>query len=213
MQPLGEMSQVLDFFNLMTYDFSIGFTRARHQAPLYASPRDPDSWPKGRYYTDHVVQQFIRMGVPKSKIIVGLPAYGHSFQVPAGDTTNNGLFAQQTCGRDCQGFVSYADIMTDKLNKGYVTYFDSAAVASWAYNSRTGGMVSYDDLNVIGKKVDYINAQGLGGAMFWEIGMDTRDEKTSLIALTGRRLKGVNWNFRGPFCTLQSPFCNIKCSK
>jgi len=76
---LGSMASTLDWFNIMAYDMSIGFTKARHQAPLYASTNDPDPWPKSRYYIDHIVQQFLSAGVPSNKIVVGIPAYGHTY--------------------------------------------------------------------------------------------------------------------------------------
>jgi len=101
--------------------------------------------------------------------------------------------------------------MNNKLQAGYVKYFDSAAQATYLYNPGTGGFVTYDDINSAVIKANYINKLNLGGAMFWEIGMDTMDSN-SLITAVFKTLKGVNTAFRGVFCTKYSPFCNIKCA-
>ena len=53
----------------------------------------------------------------------------------------------------------------------------------WLYSPSAQVMISYDDTESIGAKIDYIIDQDLGGIMFWELSGDTRtNELTSLMA-------------------------------
>ena len=122
----------------------------------------------------------------------------------------NGIFQFQTCGKDCQGAILYKDVRAKLASGGFQSFYDPVAVASWAYNARTGELISYDDVQTVEKKSEYINTLGLGGAMFWEVSQDTLDT-TALIAACAKKLTGIDWAFRGPFCTKSSPFCNIRC--
>jgi chitinase len=48
-------------------------------------------------------------------------------------------------------------------------------------------MLSYDDPESIGRKTDYVIAEGLGGIMFWELSGD--DKESSLLTAISSRLK------------------------
>lgn len=67
------MDQYLSFWNLMAYDYSGAWdSTASHQAQLFGSnPSDLSTDRAVRWYTDH--------GVPKDKIVIGIPLYGRSF--------------------------------------------------------------------------------------------------------------------------------------
>ena len=52
--------------------------------------------------------------------------------------------------------------------------------ASWSWD-RNGTVVSYDNRDVVQRKVEYIKEMGLGGAMWWESSGDKSGEE-SLIA-------------------------------
>ncbi len=47
----------------------------------------------------------------------------------------------------------------------------------WLYNATEGVFVTYDDPESLGHKLDYLEAYGLGGVMFWELSADTDDHE------------------------------------
>ncbi|MDG2291949.1 MAG: glycosyl hydrolase family 18 protein, partial [Phycisphaerales bacterium] len=56
----------------------------------------------------------------------------------------------------------------------YTRHWDDACKAPWLYSptQHGGHFISYDDAESIQHKVDYVNDNGLGGIMFWEITSD-----------------------------------------
>ena len=68
----------------------------------------------------------------------------------------------------------------DHLKKSYIStytrYWDSQSKVPFLYNPSTGIWISYDDLQSIEIKTDYIKREELAGAMFWELSGDRNGE-------------------------------------
>jgi hypothetical protein len=68
----------------------------------------------------------------------------------------------------------------DHIKKSYIPtytrYWDDASKVPFLYNASTGIWISYDDLQSIGLKNDYIKQEKLAGAMFWELSSDRNSE-------------------------------------
>lgn len=164
-----------DKVNLMSYDLVHGYsTQTGHHTPLYSNDIQKES-------TANAVDKMIAAGVPASKIIIGAAIYARFFEVA--DTLNNGLYRAATFRYG----VSYKSIY-DSLDiaNGYVKYFDSTAMAPFAFNAARRMFVTYDDSVSIGKKMQYIKQKKLGGIMYWQI-MDDRFENGLLDIMYQRR--------------------------
>jgi len=75
----------------------------------------------------------------------------------------------------------------------YQVFWDDQAKASYIYSPVDGGtFISYESLEALQYKLDYIKELGLGGIMFWELDDDIRDsnDPDSLLGLTARELLG-----------------------
>lgn len=46
---------------------------------------------------------------------------------------------------------------------------NTSDVSSYSYDSSKRELVSYDTPNIVKLKANYINSNGLGGSMFWEV--------------------------------------------
>ena len=167
---LDRVAAVLDWFNLMTYDYHAGSRIAHFNAPLYASAGDPTP----QLSLDASVRRYRDAGVPPKKIVVGVPFYGRSYgRVPA---ANRGLF-QEAGGPPPRewgaGELDY-DALTRKRPEadGFRRFWHPDARVPWLYKESTGVWITYDDVQSIGQKADYARQRGLGGVMAWELGGD-----------------------------------------
>jgi len=159
---LGILQQYLDYILIMAYDIHGTWdTRTGFNAPLYA---DPNSAYQPDWGVHDAVQVYLNAGVPASKIVMGVPFYGYKYDGVS--SANNGLYSTFTGGNS----VTYANIKANYLNQGYTRYWNHDSKVPYLFNGSS--MISYDDPESIGYKADYIQSQGLGGVMIWELSQD-----------------------------------------
>jgi chitinase len=96
---LSEIHKYVDFLNLMTYDYNGGAwsKMLSHNAPLLDCNA---RWCGKPYDIDTAVSAYLDAGVPASKLVLGLAAYGRSFIM--GDTSVSGTpeaWSQSGAGR------------------------------------------------------------------------------------------------------------------
>src|SRR5512143_3253967 len=74
---LDKLEAVVDFVNLMTYDFRVASPGepAGHHANLYPSPADPT-----QVSAEGAVSDFLAAGVSASKLVLGVPFYGRAWE-------------------------------------------------------------------------------------------------------------------------------------
>jgi GH18 family chitinase len=175
----GPVGFVLDFMNVMTYDYRGAWSRGTgHHTPLYPVVGDP--FDDGFGSTFSAIQKYIENGFPHQKICLGAAFYGRGFQgVP---NQNNGLFQTFTSipqGTWENGVFDYKDLIT---RSGYTDHWDNNAKAPWRYSERTEIFISYDNVRSITEKSWFVNANKLGGVMFWELSGDRNNELLSTIS-------------------------------
>jgi chitinase len=185
---LKEMSDVLDWFNLMGYDFNeMQPKRTSHHSGLFAwsatSELDADA---SKYAnSDAAVQWYLDHGVPPDKIVLGVPFYGQVWaSVPA---ENEGLYEPYRGRPGDEGTLSYREIEQAYLPV-YTRHWDDQVKVPWLYNKETKIMISYEDPQSIALKAQYVIQKHLGGMMFWDLGQD--DSKSTLLDAIHRQLGG-----------------------
>jgi len=193
---MDKVAQVLDWVNIMTYDFSGHWnTYAGHHSPLYDDPTITRAGVNtAKLSIDYIVNATLKAGVPPAKLVLGVPFYGYSWK-QCGPSNNGQLQDCHGNGRGTweEGTLDYSDIETNLVGtnlagqKGFVRYWNERAKAPYLFNTDTGEFISYDDPESLGYKIDYIKARHLGGAMFWEF---TGDRKRTLQNKLARELLG-----------------------
>lgn len=162
--------QYLDYINVMTYDFHGAWaSQTNHHSALFDAPNDPSTGDEAFYNSNDAIQAFLDLGVPASKLNLGIGFYGRGWTgVPS---TNNGLYQSGSAapGTYEAGIEDYKVIRT---LPGTV-YTDAQAGATWRYDGNT--FWSYDSPAMVAEKMEYVNVQGLGGAFFWEFSGDDTD--------------------------------------
>jgi len=156
-----KVQAVVDFVNLMTYDFRTSDPIAGHHANLYLHPADTK-----QRSVDSAVRAFIAAGVPPGKVVVGVPFYGRAWADIKGEGT--GLY--QPGSRPTEPIdTKYGPMSATLVDRGgFVRMWDSQAQAPYLWNKDTRTFISYEDPESLRLKSAYIRDKGLAGAMFWE---------------------------------------------
>ncbi|MGB8453739.1 MAG: glycosyl hydrolase family 18 protein [Anaerocolumna sp.] len=181
-----KFQQYLDWINVMTYDFHGAWeTTTGHHAGLYANPEDTAATSpvdiKGRYNTDAAVRNFTQIyGVPAAKLNVGTPYYSRGWKgVTGGINGMYGTAAGAATGswdnpNSPGGQYPYFTLKQMENTGGYIKYRDDTyAKTPWLYNKSTGILLSYEDMTSLSARCDFINNNGYGGLIIWEITGDT----------------------------------------
>jgi chitinase len=108
------------------------------------------------------------------------------------NTTLNG-FSQSASSQLPSGTWENGVFDYDHLQKSFIPfyqrYWDEKSKVPYLFNPSTGIWISYDDLESINLKNNYIKQKRLGGAFFWEL---SSDRQAQLISATFNALnKGI----------------------
>jgi chitinase len=179
---LAALADTLDFVNLMTYDFGTGFSPvATFNAPLAEVAQDPlDPGLRRWNNVAGAVDYYESHGVPRDKIVLGVPFYGCGFRVAAAGE-QAGLYQPQV------GTVEvgdWRDIGRDLLpDPAWQRHRHPVARSPWLYHPGTRTFVSYEDAESIQERAAFAARRGLRGTFTWHLAGDD-DEHTLLTAMT-----------------------------
>jgi chitinase len=171
---------LLDFVNVMTYDYHSAPGLTNFNAPLYEANGDITP----RLNVDQTMTRFLAEGVRPSKLLVGIPFYGHAYG--SVQDVNHGLFQNGTDKpADWKEHDGDWNVLakTRLKNSRYVKYWESSARVPFMYDTTSGTWVSYDDPRSVAEKVQYVREHGLGGVVIWELG---GDDGSLMRAISGR---------------------------
>lgn len=157
---MAAVQKHLDFINLMTYDFHGPWTDHTGHHSNFKTPEgisDESS-------AISSVERFIEAGVPKHKIVIGVPFYGRGWT--GVDSTNSGLYQSYS---KVHGSYSYDSLSNHYINRnGFTRYWDSTAMAPFLWHPDSATFITYEDEESLIHKAEYIKNNGLGGFMYWE---------------------------------------------
>lgn len=171
---LSEMAKYLDIFNVMAYDYHGSWeTFTGHVSPSYMSPLDVTNEMQ-TFNVNFTINYYLEGGVPREKMAMGIPLYGHGFTL--NDPSVNGLYApanqpQPACSFTRQaGICGFNEICTMLSEGGWTTVRDPDQQAVYSFKDKI--WVGYDDLESIKLKTEYIKSMGLAGSMVWSVETD-----------------------------------------
>jgi chitinase len=173
---LSEVAKYMDYINLMTYDFSGPGSTVGHHTNLYSyGSLHPRSGDKG-------ITDYIKMGVPPEKLLLGVAFYGRGVQ--ASTTNNHGLGEIEEEPNPgvkipAGGFTKLKDSLINK--NGYIRYWDSEAMAPYLFNAANRFFITYDDEQSTKAKAEYVKSHHLAGAFFWEYFEDPEESLLNVL--------------------------------
>ncbi|CAG9578058.1 unnamed protein product [Danaus chrysippus] len=171
---VDQINMYVDYANIMTYDFHYytQFTPfTGFNAPLFA--RASEQLYMATLNINYTVEMYKNKGLDASKIVVGIPTYGHSFTLVNENNTNVGSPSSGFGELGSLGFVNYPDICTF-INTHENNNLDMKRDqdAKVPYLSRNSEWVSYDDTDSVIEKAKFIRKQKLRGAMIYSLNAD-----------------------------------------
>jgi chitinase len=163
---LARITPLLDWINLMAYDFHGDGSTSHHTAldRSRLAPADART-------TVQAVDEFLGAGVPPRKLNVGVAFYGREFEgvEPAHDGVH------QRYARQAES-LPWSTLRGMDGRDGYVRHWDAQAQAPYLWNAQARRFVSYDDPRSLAAKAAFVRERGLGGMMYWEHRHDADDE-------------------------------------
>ncbi|KAI1344373.1 family 18 glycosyl hydrolase [Xylariaceae sp. FL0016] len=199
---LRGMDRLLDFWNLMAYDYAGSWdAHAGHQANLFPCVDNPRCTP---FSTAAALDAYTSRGVPAHKIVLGMPLYGRAFQGTDGPGHSYNGVGEGTWEN---GVHDYKKLPLP----GAEERVDRDAGASYCFHPGSRTMVSYDTVPMARNKTQFLRDRGLGGAMWWESSAD-KEGPESLIANVVDVMGGTRALDQTPNCLdfPQSKYDNLK---
>ncbi|MFC8256569.1 glycoside hydrolase family 18 protein [Streptomyces sp. NPDC057291] len=169
----GGAAQYVDWYNPMTYDF-FGAWDAQGPTAPHSPLTSYTGIPKEGYTSDAAVTKLKALGVPASKLLLGIGFYGRGWTGVTQDAPG-GTATGAATGTYEAGIEDYKVLKSSCPATG--------TVAGTAYAHCGTNWWSYDTPATIATKMDYKNQQGLGGTFFWELSGDTAN---------GELIKAIN---------------------
>ncbi|MEW2289821.1 glycoside hydrolase family 18 protein [Streptomyces sp. NPDC047841] len=166
-------AQYVDWYNPMTYDYFGAWDATGPTAP-HSPLTSYSGIPKADYNTSATIAKLRGLGVPASKLLLGIGFYGRGWTgvtqaAPGGTATG------PAAGTYEQGIDDYKVLKAKCPATG--------TVGGTAYAKCGSDWWSYDTPATIATKMTYKNQQGLGGTFFWELSGDTAN---------GELIKAIN---------------------
>lgn len=161
---LSAMDTYLDAWHLMAYDYAGSWgNMTGYLANLYPCSENPAATP---FSTDKAIKDYKTAGVTASKISMGMPIYGRAFMKTTGiGEAYNGIGAGNWTQAGVYDYKSLPLL-------GASMKYDTTLGGAYSWDATGGQLISFDTVPVVQQKLEYIQSEGLGGAMFWEASAD-----------------------------------------
>lgn len=169
------LSKYLDWIGIMSYDYHGHWDQQTgHVAPLYPSAGDELN---PYFNANYTVNYWLANGAPAHKLVLGMPMYGQTFTLADRTQThlNDYVIGPGEAGNftRSKGFMAYYEIceLTANEANGWIVIRDrEGRMGPYAYHDNQ--WVSYDDVDDVRRKAQYIKKMGLGGGMIWALDLD-----------------------------------------
>jgi chitinase len=157
----------------MTYDYFGAWAATGPTAPHSPLTSYPGI-PEEGYNTAATIAKLRSMGIPSSKLLLGIGFYGRGW-TGVTQAKPGGTAPGPAAGTYEAGFEDYKVLKT--------TCPPTGTIGGTAYAKCGSDWWSYDTPKTIKGKMKYMDAQRLGGTFFWELSGDTTD---------GELIKAIN---------------------
>lgn len=206
---LVESTPYVSYWNVMSYDYTVSDVpdgkNFNPNCPLYNPTKGDGVTPMSINYT---VGHYLASGVPRSKIRIGIPYYGHTWYAPGktGDdwkTWGGEAVIQGKCcgpfkstygalwGKGCQqcGTMMYSEMQLAQATMQYYDNVTKSNIAYWADagaddHTEKGTWLTYNGVESVEAITQYAIDMGLKGVFIFDTSMDSMDNGQFTYKLT-----------------------------
>ncbi|KAF5192539.1 Class v chitinase chit5 [Thalictrum thalictroides] len=163
--PVDSMKKNLDWVNAMFYDYHGGWDTSTTGA--HAALFDINS----KLSTSYGLQSWIKSGLPRNMLVMGLPLYGRTWQLE--NHQNHGVGAPAIAiGPGDLGQLTFSQVVDFNKQQNARVVFDAATVSTYSYAGDI--WIGYDGPLSTTLKIGYARAHGLRGYFFWAVNGDKK---------------------------------------
>ena len=184
-RTLHKLDEKVDRINLMTYAManSSSLPFVWHNSALYpgVSPEDGFRTPSA----DGAIGEFFAAGFQAGKLGIGINLYGYLWQGQGPENISSPGKLWKLPPKVVE--LTYGKVVKEFL-KNNPTRWDQQAEVPYLSIPQTNQFLSYEDSRGIEAKLRYVQRNGLGGIIIWDIGRDDQDEnaKRELLGVINR---------------------------
>lgn len=164
------LTHFVDRVTLMTYNYHTPFGVDKitgANAPLMRDTRDESD-----LYMAKTLENYVRNGIKKEKVLLGVPLYGWKYQNVQGLTKESAgpgkLFLERP--KSGQNLMSYASI--SGLNSK--VHIDPTTETAYTFNLKNGDWISFDNPETVSLKAKLAQHYQCAGVVFWAVNLDER---------------------------------------
>lgn len=172
---IPEISRHLDYIHVMGYDYHGSWEgQVGHNAPLRLPGNSSNLIPELRLSVEDTMQHYIKLGAPRSKLVLGVPFYGRTFILtdkrlrdlgsPAQGSGFQGPYTRE------DGFLGFNEICKEVLTESWEELWDEVSQTPYMY--KEDKFVAFDNSSSIAMKTRYAYDEKLAGVMIWAIDND-----------------------------------------
>lgn len=174
---LAECAEHLDRINIMAYDYHGPFDRPKITGAN--SPLSRDTKSESTLFIAETLRNYLNNGVPADKMVLALPAFGHSYaqvlHLSENDSGPGKPF--ETPGAPgpathLAGFLAYFEIADMLAQKKLFLGADKITSTAFAYQIADQKWVSFDTPETIKLKAQMAQDKRLKGIALWAIDLD-----------------------------------------
>lgn len=163
--------EYLDYVNVMTYDMRGSFTKMPgHHTNLLSYENEELS-------ADQAVQYLLKKGISSQKIVIGGAWYARKW-IGIPDKTIHPM--QKKASEFGTKTMDYSKLKKLLLTHPENIYWDNQAKAPYYYDGEQ--FLSYDNIQSVQEKANYIKENNLRGFMYWEHSLDLSNELVKAAA-------------------------------
>ncbi|XP_014223099.1 chitinase-3-like protein 2 isoform X1 [Trichogramma pretiosum] len=164
------LAEHIDFINLMSYDYHFYiwyYPVTDLNSPLYS--RALETGYLTSLNVNFSANYWVLKGMPREKIVIGIPTYGHSYKLynPANHKVQAPAKSVGETGE--LGFVKYSDVCNFLKNGALKVFLNDSHVP---YSYKNSEWISYDDITSVKQKALWIKANQFKGAMIYKLNTD-----------------------------------------
>jgi chitinase len=162
----------LDYINVMCYDYNTIYnTYTAYSSPLFARPEETgtDLYLNSNFTINYLIDEY---QVPRNKIVLGLNAGGHTFQLKS-PGESNGFHASVWGVGYGSGWSRYSDLCKLMRTEGGVGVYDGIAQVLYAHYADQ--WANTGDVRGARVKSRWAKRMGLAGVFTWCLNWDDLD--------------------------------------